>query len=473
MRPVRTSEPVRGLCVLERIRQWLGSLAPVQLLALFFVIAIVIGTGLLLLPFSTTSPITFIDAAFTAVSAVCVTGLIVVETGTQFTGFGQGVILTLIQFGGLGIMATSTFVLLTLGNRASLRNLIMLRDEYTVSGGGSAKRVFLIVATFTIVAQVVGAIVLTRRFGSGPVQGHNALWAGIFHSVSAFCNAGFSLFNDSFVGYRNDLTINMMVPFLIIFGGLGFPALIDLYRKVRARIHGTHVALSLHAKIVFTSTLVLLVVGTVGFFAIEGAMLQGASFGEQVQASWFQSVTTRTAGFNTLELSKASEPTLLLSMVMMIIGGSPGSTAGGIKTTTLVVIFLVVIARLRGHERVEIGKRSIPAAVITKALVVAVLGAALIVIATLLLLITDGGSGRQLVEGHGNFVGLLFEVVSAFGTVGLSVLKSTGDLTGGGKVIIMCVMYLGRLGPLLLAQMVFAADKPQHYKYPEEYLLVG
>ena len=467
-----TSGPARGLCVLERIRQWLGSLAPVQLLALCFVIAIAIGTGLLLLPSSTTKPISFIDAAFTATSAVCVTGLIVVDTGSRFTGFGQAVILMLIQFGGLGIMATSTFVLLTLGNRASLRNLIMLRDEYTVSGVGSAKRVFVIVATFTILAEVIGASVLARRFGQDPSLAHNAVWSGLFHSVSAFCNAGFSLFGDSFVRYRGDLTINLMIPFLIIFGGLGFPALIDLYRKIRARIHGTHVALSLHAKIVFTSTLVLLVLGTAAFLAVEGPKIPDASMGERVQMSWFQSVTTRTAGFNTMELSEASEPTLLLSMVMMVIGGSPGSTAGGVKTTTLVVILLVVIARLRGHERVELGKRSIPTAVITKALVVAVLGAALIVIATLTLLITDGG-GEQLVPGHGNFVSLLFEVVSAFGTVGLSVIKSAGALTGGGKVIIMCVMYLGRLGPLVLAQMVFAADKPQHFKYPEEYLLVG
>ena len=188
--------------------------------------------------------------------------------------------------------------------------------------------------------------------------------------------------------------------------------------------------------------------------------------------AWFQSVTTRTAGFNTLDFGTAAEPTLLLTLVLMIIGGSPGSTAGGIKTTTFAVIILVVIARLRGHERVEVGKRTIPPAVITKALVVVVLGAALIVFATLMLLITDGmvpkEDGKTL-----SFVSLLFEVVSAFGTVGLSVIESGGVLTWAGKAIIICVMYLGRLGPLLLAQMVFAADRPVQYQYPEEYLLVG
>ena len=435
-------------------------------------IAIAIGTGLLLLPFSTRQPISFVDALFTATSAVCVTGLIVVDTGARFTGFGQAVILALIQFGGLGIMATSTFVLLTLGNRASLRNLIMLRDEYTVSGVGSAKRVFLIVGTFTILAEAVGAFILTGRFSEVNNLGASPVWCGIFHSVSAFCNAGFSLFPDSFIDYRSDLTINLMIPFLIIFGGLGFPALIDLFRKIRARVHGTHVTLSLHAKIVFVATLALLAFGTLGFLATEGPQMHGASFAERVEVSWFQSVTSRTAGFNTLDFGAASESTLLLTMVLMVVGGSPGSTAGGIKTTTLVVILLVVIARLRGHERVEVGKRSIPTAVITKALVVAVLGAGLIVVATLMLLMTDG-RGPPLVDGHGNFVSLLFEVVSAFGTVGLSVLKSAGVLTSGGKVIIICVMYLGRLGPLVLAQMVFAADKPRQYKYPEEHLLVG
>jgi len=461
--------------VVERIRQWLAARTPVQLLALCFIAAIAIGTFLLALPFSTTEPISFIDALFTATSAVCVTGLIVVETGARFTGFGQGVILFLIQLGGLGLMMTSTFVLLTLGNRASLRNLIMLRGEYTVSGVGSAKRLLITVGAFTLAAEAAGAFIFARRFAEVDGLGRNAAWCGIFHSISAFCNAGFSLFGNSFEDYRGDLTINLAMPFLIIFGGIGFPALIDLFRKLWARVHGVRVALSLHAKIVFVATAVLLIAGMAGFLAIEGPRMDGdPSFGERVGVAWFQSVTTRTAGFNTLDFGTAAEPTLLLALVLMVIGGSPGSTAGGIKTTTFVVIILVVIARLRGHERVEVGKRTIPPAVITKALVVAVLGAALIMLATLMLLITDGmvpkEDGKTL-----SFVSLVFEVVSAFGTVGLSILDTaaTGALTWAGKVIIICVMYLGRLGPLLLAQMVFAADRPLQYEYPEEYLLVG
>jgi len=457
------------------VRGWLAGLGPVQLLALFFVAAICVGTVLLLLPFSTTEPISLVDAAFTATSAVCVTGLIVVETGSRFTPFGQGVVLLLIQFGGLGIMATSTFVLLTLGNRSSLRNLIMLRGEYTVSGVGSARRLLLIVGGFTLIAEVAGAFVLSRRFGGVEGLEHHHVWAGIFHSISAFCNAGFSLFQTSFQEYRADLTINLMVPGLIIFGGIGFPALIDVYNKFRLRLRGIRVKLSLHAKIVFIATIVLLVLGTAGFFAFQRPRIgpEEASVSERATVAWFQSVTTRTAGFNTLDFGEASDATGFLALVLMVIGGSPGSTAGGIKTTTLVVILLVVLARLRGHERVEVGRRTIPAAVITKALVVAVLGVLLVVFATMLLLITDGPAraGGQDLE----FVELLFEVVSAFGTVGLSMLTTaeTGALTWGGKLIIICVMYLGRLGPLALAQMVFTADKSNRYQYPEEYLLVG
>jgi trk/ktr system potassium uptake protein len=467
----------------EWLQRTLDAMTPVQFLASCFVTAIVIGTGLLLLPFATApgKSIGFIDALFTSTSAVCVTGLIVADTGAQFSGFGQGVILALIQFGGLGIMTASTFMLLALGQRASMRNLMLIREEYSVSGHASGRQLFMAVLGFTFVAEAIGAIVLWQRFQAGPTMGHDPVWSGIFHSVSSFCNAGFSLYGDSFTQYRGDTTINLTVPFLIIIGGIGFPALIDLATKIRRSIQGVHVKLSLHAKIVFTATGVLLVLGMIAFFMLElnNPELKGAPVSERVAASWFQSVTTRTAGFNTIDFGQASEPTLLLTIMMMIVGASPGSTGGGIKTTTLVVIILVVIARLRGHERIEIGGRTIPMVVITKALVVAVLGVALILTATLLLLVTDGAAMQQRAAAdgwrHGVFVTTLFEVVSAFGTVGLSMMSSaaTGALTWGGKLIIIVVMYLGRLGPLLLAQMVLAADKPMRYRYPEEYLLVG
>ena len=476
--------PFREVMVLDRKRSaWLDVLTPIQILAICFLAAITVGTILLWLPLSTADgqrPMTFIDSLFTATSSVCVTGLIVVDTGPQFSGFGEGVILLLIQLGGLGTMTASTIVLLALGQRASLRNLNMLRDEYTVSGIGSTRRLILVIVAFTVIAEAAGAVILTRQL-SGDPRVSCAAWSGIFHSVSAFCNAGFSLFPDSFTRYRGDLTVNLVVPLLIVFGGIGFPALIGLCRKIGLRLRGVRSALSLHAKIVFAATLVLLILGTAVFFGLESAgdELGGAPFFERLGAGWFQSVTTRTAGFNTIDFGRASEPTLLLAIVLMVIGGSPGSTAGGVKTTTFVVIVLVVVARLRGHERVEAGGRTIPTAVITKALVVALLGVTLIATATLLLLITDGTAIREAAAQngwtHGSFVSLLFEVVSAFGTVGLSVLNTaaTGSLTWMGKLVIIGVMYLGRLGPLALAQMVLAADKPLKYRYPEEHLLVG
>jgi trk system potassium uptake protein TrkH len=493
------------------VRDWLNVLEPVQFLVLFFLVAIAVGTALLLVPWATPEgqSISLIDALFTATSATCVTGLIVKDTGSEFTLFGQGVILALIQLGGLGVMTASTMLLLALGERVSLRNLYMLRDEYTVTGLGSARRLFWTILLFTGVAEVIGAVVLSLRFADVPPGelGHDPVWCGVFHSISSFCNAGFSLFPDSFSGFRGDPTVNVSVPLLIIFGGIGFPALIDLLHYLVARRRGQRMALSLHARIVFSATICLLVLGTALFYGLEYKNeLAGAPAGEKLGAAWFQSVTTRTAGFNTIDMGRAAPPTLLLTVLLMFIGGSPGSTAGGVKTTTFVVIILVVYARLRGHERVEAGGRTIPVQVITKALVVALLGIALIAVATLLLLITDGETVRRIQSGdgaltsspdktaaisdgttpaaaaargdgprHGAFVILLFEVVSAFGTVGLSMLsvEATGALTGGGKLLIIVVMYLGRLGPLVLARMVLLKDRPLRYHYPEEYLLVG
>ncbi len=460
--------------MVERFRQWLNRLSPVQMLAVGFVSLIAVGTVLLLLPFSTKEgPLSLIDALFTATSAICVTGLIVVDTGSRFTPFGQGVILALIQFGGLAIMGTSTFVLLALGQRAFLRNLLMLRGEYTVSGMGSARRLLLTVGLFTLVMESVGAVILSHRFAQEMPVGR-AVWLGVFHSVSAFCNAGFSLFSNSFMDYRADLTINLTIPLLIVLGGIGFPALIDVLTNVHARLKGERLHLSLHAKIVLTATGVLLLLGTLAFLLLNQPSMQGMPFKERITAAWFQSATTRTAGFNTIDFGSVTAPAALVTIVLMMIGGSPGSTAGGIKTTTFVVILVVVLARLRGHERVECGKRAIPAVVITKALVVAVLGVGVVIMATLLLLITDGTT-MDVPQQHGVFVSSLFEIVSAFGTVGLSIISTaaTGALTWMGKLVIICAMYFGRLGPLALAEMILAADRPLNYRYPEEYLLVG
>ncbi len=460
---------------------WLDRLSPIQLLALSFLTAIGIGSSLLLLPISTTSPISVIDALFTATSAVCVTGLIVVDTGTRFTPFGQGVILALIQFGGLGIMITSSFLLLVFRRRTSLRNLIMLREEYTVSGFATPVKLILAILTFTFIAQAIGAVVLARRFAEVPELGHNPVWCGIFHSISAFCNAGFSLFDTSFIAYRGDLTINLTIPPLIILGGIGFPAVIGLFQTMRARVRGRRKAMSLHVKIVFMATCMLLLLGTAAYLILESGsgQLAGADSSERLSVAWFQSVTTRTAGFNTLDFADAAEPTLLVTMILMVIGGSPGSSAGGIKTTTFVIILLVVFSWLRGRRRVEANKRTIPDSVVMKALVIALMAVGLILAATLVILLTDGARIQAELEAsgaqYGSFVSLLFHVVSAFGTVGLSMLDTAmaGALTWIGKLVIIIVMYFGRLGPLALAQMVLTADRATNYRYPEENLLVG
>jgi len=470
--------------MLRRVRRrWLDRMTPVQLLAVCLGAAVLIGSGLLMLPFAHTQPLRYVDALFTATSAVCVTGLIAVDTGTAYTGFGQAVILCLIQLGGLGVMATSTFVLLALGKRASMRNLLLVRGEYTTSARGSALKILLVVGFFTVLAEAAGALLLGHRFsaesassdlGKAVDSAGGAAWCGVFHSVSAFCNAGFSLFPKNMIAWRSDLTVTLVMPLLIIVGGIGFPAMNDVLSKIHWRLRGVRTALSLHAKIVFTVTGLLLVLGTVAFFVLESPNFAGAPFWERLGISWFQSATTRTAGFNTLDFGAATEPTILVTIWLMFIGGAPGGTAGGIKVTTFAVLLLIVVSRLRGHERLEIGKRTIPEFTMMRALVVALLCLALVFVATFALLLTDG-STVQPPEKHGSFLSLLFEVVSAFGTVGLSMISTaaTGALTWMGKLVIIAVMFAGRVGPLALAQMVLALDRPLRYRYPEEQLLVG
>lgn len=476
--------------MINRLRDWLNTFSPAQFLAISFLGLIGLGTILLMIPAASVKGVSLVDALFTATSAVCVTGHIVVEPSTTFTFFGQLVIICLIQIGGLGIMATSTFVLLALGRRASLRNLQIIREEYTVTKTGATRSLVLIILGFTLLAEGVGALILLERFHEAGLTGGKAVWYAIFHSVSAFCNAGFSLFPDSFISFKSDIGVNLVVPILIIMGGLGFPAIIDVFHNIKARVKKERMALSIHAKIVVSATAALIVGGMILFYLFE-ATRESGTFGDKLMMSWFQSVTTRTAGFQTIDFGFVSDATILLTMILMFIGAAPGSTAGGIKITTLVVILMVVIGRLRGVTRVEIGGRTIPDVVITKALVVAVLSIGLVIGATMLLLYTDGDNVEKMlaakkIEYEANnpgkvpprtdsFSALLFHVVSAFGTVGLGVLDvaTTGALTVIGKLVIIVVMYLGRLGPLIFAEMVLASEKPQKYKYPEEYLLVG
>lgn len=391
-----------------KLYRWLTGNPPVTLM-LSFLLVILFGAILLMLPVSsklkTVTP--FMDALFTATSATCVTGLVVVDTGTHFSFFGQMVILMLIQIGGLGIMTISTVFAIILGQRINLK---LENIMYQVVGGSYAVNVFQLLKSIvlvTLVIESVGTLLLFARFAQD-FQPMEALFLSLFHAVSAFCNAGFSPLGNNLVSYVDSLAVNLVITALIIAGGLGFSVIIDLQhhalKKDRAR------KLNLHTKIVLVTTAFLLVLGFTVFYLAEynGAM-RGFSIHRRILGSWFQSVTLRTAGFNTIDLSQIGKASVLISIVLMFIGASPGSTGGGIKTTSFAVLTLSVISLLKGKRHISVFKRRIHEYNFREATGLIMLSITIILVVLFFLM---------LVEPHA-FDKLLFEAVSAFGTVGL------------------------------------------------------
>lgn len=448
-------------------------LTPPQIVVLSFLLTICAGTILLSLPMATAEGerLGLVDALFTATSATCVTGLIVKDTGTFFSGFGKWVILLLFQAGGLGIMTLSTFFAILLGRKLTIRENVVVQgalDQRKVEGLTTLVK-YILMVTFGI--ELLGASLLFARwFGLEGLPVGEAIYRSIFHAVSGFCNAGFSLFRTSFMGYRGDLYVNLVMTTLILLGGLGFVVLLDLpklklWRKDRALILAK---LSLQTKVVLAVTICLLVVGCVFLlFSEANNTLKGLSPKERLLASYFQTVTTRTAGFNTLSIGELTVPSLLFLIWMMFIGASPGSTGGGIKTATFGIVLATCWAMMRNRDRVSIFKRTIPRQVVRKASLVFMIGLGWVLVLTLVLLIVEG-------ERHqpNSFLETLFEVTSAFGTVGLS-CGITSTLTSLGKVLIALTMFVGRIGPLTLALAVALHEEPLIYRYPEERIMVG
>ncbi|GEA16176.1 MAG: trk/ktr system potassium uptake protein [Moorella sp. (in: firmicutes)] len=419
------------------------------------------GTLLLSLPIASQSgqPVAVIDALFTATSATAVTGLVTVDTQTTYSLFGELVILTLIQTGGLGFMTLSTLVALLLGKRITLKERLVMQEamnQLTVEGVVRLSKYVLI---FTLFAEGLGALLLSIRFSSQMPLGQ-AIYFGIFHAVSAFCNAGFDLFSRSLVDYRGDLLVNMVITLLIIFGGLGFSVVADIYTKRSWQ------RLSLHSKIVIRTTLLLIVTATVIIFLLEYTNTKSLAplpLGEKILASYFQAVTPRTAGFNTLVIGDLRPVTLLFITILMFIGASPGSTGGGIKTTTFAAIAVAVWTIIRGNVDIEVFGRRLPRGTVLKALAIAAVSLLLIVTVTGILLITEQADLQMV----------LFEVTSAFGTVGLS-MGLTPKLTVAGKLLITATMFTGRVGPLTLAFAIAQRLGRQGIKhYPEERIIVG
>ena len=443
---------------------------PQAVLIFSFAAVILLGGALLSMPFCQVHPVAFLDGLFTSVSAVCVTGLVTKDTGGDFSLAGQWVILGLIQVGGLGIMTFSAFLGSLLGRRLSLRNHYVLQDVFLPEqSSGKFGKILVFIVVLTAVVEVLGALLLWIRLGANQA----ALFPALFHSVSAFCNAGFSLWSDSLVRFRGDPVVNLVIMGLVVTGGLGHIVLFEVTRRIfHHRKKDLPVLFSLHTRLVFWTTLFLVVLGAVLFFLFEsGNSLAGLPPGEKVLASLFQSVTPRTAGFNTLDIGTLTTPALLLLVCLMLVGGSPGSTAGGMKTTTFVVFFASLRSWLRGEENVTIFKREIPLEAGKRSVIIASSVLLFLAAGTFVLSLTEG----KAVPFHeqGSFLtAYFFEAASALGTVGLST-GVTPTLSALGKATLMVLMFAGRLGPLTLATFARGPEKGPKVGYPEEQVMLG
>ncbi len=447
---------------------------PAVLLAGSFAAMIAVGSLLLTLPLSVTdfAHVSYVDSLFTMASAVCVTGLSVNDVPTTYTFFGQVVILVGIQLGGIGIMTIAALALAFSRNtslQSQLRYAAML-DARTLADLRQIV-VGIIVGTFAI--EACGALALWSLFSGDPRLGEaSPLWMAVFHSVSAFCNAGFALFPGNLMGFVGDTGVQTVIMMLIVLGGLGFPVIMELVRTggrralrmVRKRTPMPP-RLSLTARVVVSTSLLLIAVGTVAVLLLEftGALAPAgeAMTGGRVLAALFASVNTRTSGFNTVDLVVLKDATLMVMCVLMFIGGSPASTAGGIKTTTAAVVFATLRAELRGREP-ELGGRAIAADALRKAIAVSAMSLAVVLTVILLLTLTEDQK----------FIHLAFEAVSAFATVGLSA-GVTGSLSVAGKLIITATMFVGRVGPFTIALAVGRDVETQRYRLAREDLPIG
>ena len=439
------------------------NLAPAQVIAFGFGAVIVIGTLLLMLPVSSTdrtwtSPI---DALFTATSAVCVTGLVVVDTAVFWSPFGKVVILVLIQLGGLGIMLVAALDGLVRARRLSVRSRILAGTETKTSGAGSMKRIATGILVTTLAIEVVVAIVLFVRFLTGygydPVR---AAWHAVFHAVSAFNNAGFALYTDSLMSFVGDPWVCLPICVAIILGGLGFPVLRQLRREFSHPLHWT-----MNTRIVLSATIALLVVGTAYVLLFEWdnpGTLGALSPGDRILAGFFHSVQSRTAGFNSVDITQMNDETWLGTDVLMFIGGGPAGTAGGIKVTTFAVLFFIMWTELRGGTAVNIFGKRLSRAVHREAITVVIVALGAVMAGVIAILaMTDYDLDR-----------VLFEVVSAFGTVGLSA-GITADLPPAAHLILVALMFLGRLGPLTLGSALALRERPSAYDLPKERPAIG
>ncbi|MEL7602383.1 MAG: potassium transporter TrkG [Bacillota bacterium] len=449
-----------------------------QIIALSFILVIIVGALLLFLPISQAADVDvkFIDALFTSASAVCVTGLTTVTTATTWNIVGKTVILCLIQIGGLSLITIFTYFTVHLGRKITLKERLTVQAAFNVNEISGMVRMVLLVIRGTLLCEGIGAVVLFGFFLKQGLPWYQAIYSGLFHSVSAFCNAGFDLVGEnSFVPYAGSVVLNFMVMGLIVLGGIGFSVWRDMYMKFRyhfAPRPQRRPRLSLHSKLALGMTGVLLTVGALYFFISEYSnpgTLGPFSIPQKMLASVFQSVTLRTAGFSTIAQSALKDSSKLVSSIFMLIGGSPGGTAGGIKTVTIAIVLCSVWSTIRGYNQITVFERTIPIGILQRALTIIVIMLALWLTGTMFLLVSEQSS----VFPH-SAVDLLFEVSSALGTVGLTT-GVTPFLTAFGKCIIIACMVIGRIGPIaiIISLLSSTTQVNERIQYPDEDVMIG
>ncbi|MFN5864762.1 MAG: TrkH family potassium uptake protein [Pseudanabaena sp.] len=442
---------------------------PARTICFGFLAVISFGTLLLMLPLSSsngtwTDPIT---ALFTSTSAVCVTGLSVVDVGKFYSFWGQLFLTGLVQVGGLGYMTATSILLLLIGRKFSLRDKITLQQSLDIPGIRGGLQLVKSIIAVTMLFELTGVLLLIPIFNQ-KMSFQESVWQAIFHSVNAFNNAGFSLFTDNLMGYVKTPMVSIIIGLLIIFGGIGYQVILEGYLWIRTKFSRSrdYISFSLTFCVVTSTTIALLLFGTLTFWLTEfhnNDTLGNLSLFEQIVAAWFQSVSTRTAGFNTIDNGKMTVTAMFISITLMFIGASPGSTGGGIKTTTARILASCTGAALQGRDQVNLYRLQVPNGLILKAVGVAVGSLFTVICSTGLLSLTDHNM---------SFISILFEATSAFATVGLST-GITSALSPAGRLVIIATMYIGRVGVLLLMAAIFTDTKPSLINYPQESMLVG
>ena len=454
----------------------IGSLTkyPARFSVLSYAVLILLGASLLTLPVSIhqgKTPLSVVDAIFTATSALCVTGLTVRSTANDLSAFGQVVVLSLIQIGGIGIVTITTFLTFHLTRGGGLRHRAMASEVLGATRNYDLKSMLAAVLMFTLLIELIGFIVLAVRnifeFSVG-----TSLWHALFHSVSAYCNAGFALHDDSLVRFQADWFVNLTIMALIVVGGIGFPVVLDAHNNWHHGRRRLWEHLHLHSKMMIIGTAILICVGALAFLLLEyDGVLEGMPWSRRILVSLFGSVTARTAGFNTVDMASLTNATLFVTVLLMVIGAGPCSTGGGMKVTTFMTLVLRGWSTWSGRRNINLMRRTVSPTVVDRAITVVLLFGAVSILAITTLLVIEQSAAPHRRTG-GLFLDTVFEVVSALGTVGLST-GITGQFSAASRLVLVVLMFIGRLGPISIAVAISRRERAARVEYPEVAPLIG